>query len=184
MIKLCFCYTLFMCFFCPCILQSQQHKIATIAFYNLENLFDYEDDKLTFDEDYTPKGKNNWTIDRFNSKLEKLAYVINKIGVEKAQFPPALLGLAEVENKFVLEQLIDQPALDIIDYGIVHFDSPDRRGIDVALLYNRNLFTLKNAQKHDLNLRNENNEIIYTRDQLCVSGYLGNELIYVLKQQS
>jgi len=161
-------------------LWSQQHKITTIAFYNLENLFDYEDDKLTFDDDYTPYGKNNWTIDKFNSKLEKLSFVISEIGVKKTKSPPVLLGVAEVENRIVLEQLIDQSSLNEIDYGITHFDSPDRRGIDVALLHNRSLFTLTNSQKHVLDLRNENNEIIYTRDQLCVSGYLGNELIYVV----
>lgn len=172
--------SLFICLFTSYDLQSQEHKIATVAFYNLENLFDCENDKLIFDDDYTPQGKNNWTVGRLNTKLKKLAYVISEIGAKKTKQPPVLLGLAEVENRTVLEQLIDQTILSEIDYGIIHFDSPDRRGIDVALLYDRNLFKLINFEKHDLDLKNENNEKIYTRDQLCVSGYLGNELIYIV----
>jgi len=174
------CSLIFICFSLSFQTQSQKYNVTTVAFYNLENLFDIKDDDLTFDEDYTPQGKNNWTQDRLNSKLKNLAFTINKIGAEKTNLPPALLGIAEVENETVLELLIDQKSLSKIDYDVVHFDSPDRRGIDVALLYDRKLFKLTNAQKHYLALRNENNKPIFTRDQLCVSGYLGNELVYVI----
>ena len=167
-------------FFVNSNMNSQKHKIATIAFYNLENLFDCEDDKLTFDNDYTPIGKNNWTQERLETKLSNLAFTIGEIGANRTSQPPVLLGLAEVENRTVLEQLIDQPFLKSADYDIVHFDSPDRRGIDVALLYDRRFFKLTNAKKHKLDLKTESSERIYTRDQLCVSGYLGAELIYCI----
>ncbi len=159
---------------------SQKHNITTIAFYNLENLFDCIDDPLTFDEDYTPKGKNRWTEEKLNTKLDHLAEVISSIGTKKTQHPPALLGVAEVENKNILEQLVSHPLLQKNDYGIAHYNSPDRRGIDVALLYDRNFFTIKNIQKHPLALHDEYNNPIYTRDQLCVSGYLGGELLYLI----
>ena len=159
---------------------AQQYKIVTIAFYNLENLFDCEDDELTFDNEYTPYGKNNWTEKRLNIKLENLANTIAQIGISSAKTLPVLLGVSEVENKDVLERLIKQDEFRAVDYGIAHFNSPDRRGIDVALLYNRDLFKITNAKKHRLNLRSELNEIIYTRDQLCVSGYLEADLIYCI----
>lgn len=159
---------------------SQEYKIATVAFYNLENLFDCEDDELTFDNDYTPLGKNNWTENRLDDKLEKLAYTISNIGKNKANQSPVLLGVAEVENRNVLDRLIDHPNLQHTDYGIAHFDSPDRRGIDVALLFDRRVFKFTNAQKHRLDLKTEFDEVVYTRDQLCVSGYLGKDLIYCI----
>ena len=163
-----------------CNIYSQECKIVTVAFYNVENLFDCEDDPLTFDNDFTPLGKNNWTENRLDLKLEKIAKTISLIGYTKTKKPPLLIGLAEVENKFVLERLISQKSLKEIDYGIVHFNSPDRRGIDVGLLYDRMLFKLKNTQKHKLKLSKNINETIYTRDQLCVSGYLDEELIYCI----
>ena len=159
---------------------SQEYKIATIAFYNLENLFDCMDDEFTFDNDYTPLGKHHWTEARLEIKLQNLAYTISNIGEDKTAQPPALLGVAEIENRNVLERLIDQSILQHTDYGIAHFDSPDRRGIDVALLYDRRFFKLVNTQKHRLHLKTELDEIIYTRDQLCVSGYLGSDLIYCI----
>lgn len=169
------------CFFCVIErLQSQQVKIATIAFYNLENLFDCEDNEQTFDNDYTPLGKNNWTEVRLETKLDKLSFTIAKVGADKTKRPPVLVGVAEVENRLVLERLIDKPVLAAANYGIAHFDSPDRRGIDVGLLYNRHLFKLTNAQKHRLDLKSELNKVIYTRDQLCVSGFLGSDLIYCI----
>lgn len=158
----------------------QNYQICTIAFYNLENLFDTEDDPHTFDNDFTPDGKYHWTTEKLNTKLERLANVIANIGIEKTKQAPAIIGFCEVENRTVLEQLIQQKALQNYDYGIVHHDSPDQRGIDVAALYNRKLFKLKNSQKHHLLLYSDEGKRIFTRDQLCFSGYLGSELIYFI----
>ena len=162
--------------------QEKQYKINTVAFYNVENLFDYERDLQIYDEDWTPEGKNNWTKEIYEDKLMKLARVISEIGADVSGSAPALIGVAEVENRRVLEDLINEPALLGSNYGIVHFDSPDRRGIDVALLYKKNIFTPTNYKAHELVLYDsqKNNKRIYTRDQLLVSGMLDGEKIHLI----
>ena len=161
---------------------DKQYKINTIAFYNVENLFDYEDDPLTFDEDFTPDGKNNWTKEIYEDKLSKLARVISEIGADVTGSSPAIIGVAEVENRRVLEDLVNQPQLIGQDYGIVHQDSPDRRGIDVALLYKKKLFTPTSHKAFELELYDSQDRTkrIYTRDQLLVSGMLDGEMIHVI----
>ena len=162
--------------------EQKQYKINTVAFYNVENLFDYEDDPLIFDEDYTPEGKNSWTKEIYEDKLSKLARVISEIGADVAGTSPAIIGVSEVENRRVLEDLITQPQLLNQDYGIVHEDSPDRRGIDVALLYKKGLFTPTSHKAHELILYDSEDRTkrIYTRDQLLVSGILDGEMIHVI----
>jgi len=160
--------------------QKSTYQISTVAFYNLENLFDEKDDPTIFDEEYTPTGQKAWTSKKIALKIKNLTTVISQIGVIKTKLPPALLGVSEVENREILQRLLKHPNLKNIDYGIAHFNSPDRRGIDVALLYDRNRFRLTHANKHLLLLKDHNNNRVYTRDQLCVSGYLGDELIYCI----
>lgn len=162
--------------------QEKQYKVNTIAFYNVENLFDYEDDPLIFDEDYTPEGRNNWTKDIYEHKLSQLAKVISEIGADVTGTTPALIGVSEIENRRVLEDLVNQNQLVNQDYGIVHQDSPDRRGIDVALLYKKKLFTPTNYRAHELVLYDQQDRTkrIYTRDQLLVSGMLDGEMIHII----
>ncbi len=162
--------------------KEKQYKINTIAFYNVENLFDYEDDPLIFDEDYTPEGKNSWTKEIYEDKLSKLAKVISEIGADVTGTSPAIIGVSEVENRRVLEDLVNEKLLVDQDYGIVHFDSPDRRGIDVALLYKKKLFTPTNYKAYELILYDSQDRTkrIYTRDQLLVSGMLDGEMIHVI----
>lgn len=105
-----------------------------VAFYNVENLFDPLDDPKKQDNDFTPNGRYQWTQERYETKLKHLADVIQKIN-------PDVLGLAEVENKAVLEDLC--LLLDPSRYHIVHTESYDIRGIDVALLFDQNKFTLQ-----------------------------------------
>ncbi len=98
-----------------------------LAFWNVENLFDLEDDPRTRDNEFLIGGKKNVTYESYNLKLENLSEVINQIS-------PDILGLCEVENRFMLEELnrtIER------DYTIIHYESPDRRGIDVGLMYNK-----------------------------------------------
>jgi len=149
--------------------QPKMYNIQTIAFYNLENLFDIYDDPNTFDDDRTPLGKDHWTDGVYRQKLKNMAYAISKIGNELTGNTPVIIGVSEVENRKVLEDLVKEPALAKTGYGIVHFDSPDRRGIDVALLYQKTLFRIKNAKAYELFLYNEESgKRIYTRDQLVV----------------
>lgn len=155
-------------------------NIFTVAFYNLENLFDTEDDPKTLDDDFTPKGIKHWNVKRYKRKLKKIAHVIARLGTQKSQHGPALIGLVEVENKRVLEDLVTTKKLLKHDYGIVHYDSPDERGIDVALLYKKKLFDLQSSETFPLMLTDEEGQRDYTRDILLVKGLLNGELIHVL----
>ncbi|MCB0762366.1 MAG: endonuclease/exonuclease/phosphatase family protein [Flavobacteriales bacterium] len=103
-----------------------------ITFYNVENLFDTIDDPQKSDEDFTPSGKLQWNTERYQHKLKNLARVISQDGKEL----PEVLGLCEVENRQVVEDLMKMPAFAGVDYRILHRESPDGRGIDVALAYN------------------------------------------------
>lgn len=168
---------------CSVLCQSKStFKVHTIAFYNVENLFDTINDPITFDDDRTPEGKDKWTGDIYRDKINHLAAVIGVIGKEVTQSSPALLGLAEVENRQVVEDLIKDPALNKNTYGVVHEDSPDRRGIDVALIYNKSVFTYISHQAHELMLYDSEDpsKRVYTRDQLVVSGLLDGELLYFI----
>lgn len=162
--------------------EKKNYQILTVAFYNLENLYDYEDDPLTYDEDRTPEGKDHWTQEIYQEKLNNMAYAISRIGVEQAQNPPVLLGLCELENLRVLEDLVKEPVLKDQQYGIIHYDSPDRRGIDVALLYQPKYFVPKHSINYELVLHDSHNpeKRIFTRDQLVVSGYLEGEEIHLI----
>ena len=119
---------------------AQDH--CRIMFYNVENLFDTADDPSTADDEFTPRGKKHWTKAKYTDKLLKIAEVIDSVGDKEL---PCIVGLAEVENRWVLEDLTQKTALADGNYGIVHQDSPDRRGIDVALLYRKDCFELLEA---------------------------------------
>ena len=159
---------------------SKKYLARTIAFYNLENLFDTIDDSKTFDEDFTPNGRDNWTSDKYHKKLHNLAAVIADIGKKETRTSPAIIGVAEVENRGVVEDLINTPPLAGQQYGIIHFDSPDRRGIDVALLYKKRFFKPVNFKKYPLLIYDSKGERIYTRDQLVVTGILDGEKIHII----
>jgi exonuclease III len=161
---------------------TKTYKVITVAFYNLENLFDFENDPITFDDDRTPDGKDHWTEESYTAKLKNMAKVISEIGKDVTGTSPVLIGICEIENRMVLEDLINQEPLLTKYYGIIHFDSPDRRGIDVALLYQKKVFTPSQYNKHELKIYDDNDASrrVYTRDQLLVSGYLDGEKIHVI----
>lgn len=127
---------LMICF--SCALSAQNNvPVATVMFYNLENLYDTRDDTLKNDEEFQPKGGRYWSGYRFYRKLTALSKVILNTGNWE---PPAVIGFCEVENREVLEQLVRHPLLRNWDYAIIHKDSPDKRGIDVAAIYRPGLF--------------------------------------------
>ncbi|GAA4279571.1 endonuclease/exonuclease/phosphatase family protein [Aquimarina mytili] len=176
-------YILFVFLLSSCIFsqEKKEYLINTIAFYNLENLFDPEDDPITFDDDRTPKGKDHWTYEIYQDKLKNMAEAISSVGADIANNSPAIIGVAEIENQKVLEDLVHEKALSAKGYGIIHFDSPDRRGIDVGLLYQKSLFKPKSSSKHKVLIYDRDTaKRIYTRDQLLVSGYLNGDLIHVI----
>lgn len=126
--------------------QNRQYGMVAVAFYNVENLFDTKDDPKINDEDFLPDGYYSWTEDKYQSKLKNISRVLGDIAVDKGiDGGPAVIGLAEVENRDVVLDLISQQALKKRNYRILHFDSPDRRGIDCALLYKPNHFKLRDS---------------------------------------
>ena len=129
-----------------CFAQQKNYRIHTVAFYNFENLFDTINDPATNDDEWTPKGAQHWTSKKYHQKLENLSKVLLEIGSAENTNSPTFIGCSEIENRGVLEDLIKQPKLIPKDYGIIHFDSPDKRGIDVALLYQRRLVLFNRAQ--------------------------------------
>jgi predicted extracellular nuclease len=152
----------------------------TIAFYNLENLFDIRNDKTKYDSDFLPGSEKRWTKRRYERKLYKLGQVISKIGFDTTQKPPAIVGLAEVENKHVIQDLIESKELESYDYGYVHYESKDERGIDVALLYDKAVFTVEDSKTYSVYLEDDRGEQDYTRDLLLVSGMFHSERLHVI----
>lgn len=140
-----------------------------IAFYNVENLFDTIDDPIKPDDDFTPEGRQQWSKARYFAKLLKIAKVVE--GMEH----PAFIGMCEVENKSVLEDLVSRPALSNRAYGIAHYESPDYRGIDVALLYDQKQFKLEKSGTIRINFPAEIVEDYTTRDILMVEGTFQKE---------
>ncbi|MDG2367617.1 MAG: endonuclease/exonuclease/phosphatase family protein, partial [Flavobacteriaceae bacterium] len=160
------------------VVNEKKYTINTIAFYNVENLFDTLDDPNTFDDDRTPKGKDKWTNDIYEKKLINIARVIADIGFDLTKSGPSIVGLCEIENKKVLNDLINKTPLIKENYGIVHYDSPDERGVDVAMLYKKDRFKVKSSKAHPLYLKRKDGTIDYTRDHLVVAGELDNDPIY------
>lgn len=160
--------------------EAKTYRIRTVAFYNLENLFDTANDTLILDDDRTPDGKDNWTTARYTQKIHNMTKVLSEIGSTDALGSPDIIGLCELENRQVLEDLITHPHLREMDYGIVHFDSPDKRGIDVALLYKKAVFLPNSFASLRLVLTNENDYRDYTRDQLVVGGILDGEEMHFI----
>jgi predicted extracellular nuclease len=160
--------------------ENDLYSVHTIAFYNVENLFDTEEDSLVYDDAFTPEGSYHWTGERYTIKIDHLAQVIAGIGLAYRKSPPDILGLCEVENLKVLQDLVAHPLLQAFNYGIIHGDSPDERGIDVAMLFKKDTFLPTAMNYHSLKLLNEQRFREYTRDQLVVYGFLDHEAIYFI----
>ena len=153
--------------------EKVNYKVVCTGFYNLENLFDYEDDPDIRDEEYMPDSEKAWDEVKYATKLNHMAKVISEIGTKYTPDGAAVLGVCEIENKRVLEDLVLESSISDRKYKIVHFDSPDRRGIDVGLLYQEKYFKFKNANSYALNM--PFNEDYKTRDQLVVTGEMDGE---------
>ncbi len=153
--------------------QQARYAKVCVAFYNQENLFDTIDGPNN-DADFLPDGLNLWNSKRYQHKLHQMASVIAQIG----NHGPDVIGLCEVENRGVLEDLIRQPELAKLNYSIAHFDSPDRRGIDCALLYRADIFQMTDCAPHFVSIPGEPE--ILTRDILQVSGIMAGESVHFL----
>lgn len=163
---------------CMSISHAQEYVPFCVGFYNVENLFDCEDDPAINDEEYMPDSKKRWNAERYQAKLTSLAQVISEMGTEIHPMGMQILGLSEVENRGVIEDLIATPALAQRNYDIVHYDSPDKRGIDVALIYQPEFFKVYNSKSYELTVPGRDD--FFSRDQLLVSGVTDGDTVHVI----
>ena len=147
----------------------------SILFYNVENLFDIRNDSLTADDEFTPAGERHWTRKRFDNKINNISKVILSAGGWQM---PDLIALAEIENRYVLEKLTDDTPLKSTPYKIIHKESPDPRGIDVALVYNSETFYPLDYAYYPL--EDKNGGIRKSREILYVLGTVnGGDSVHV-----
>lgn len=158
--------------------QEKQYYVSCIGFWNIENLYDTIDDPVTDDAEFLPGGEKQWNSGRYKKKLENLSEVISQLGSEINPEGLAILGLAEVENRSVLEDLVTTEKLKRFNYQIVHYHSPDKRGVDVALLYQPKYFTVTSSKPFTLKMASDTG--LYTRDQLLVSGIFDGKPLHVI----
>jgi hypothetical protein len=158
---------------------NKKYDVACVGFYNLENLFDTIDSPNTRDSEFTPTGEKEWNSVKYYQKLANLSRVIGEMGKEITPSGMAVLGVCEIENKAVLEDLVKTEAIKNRNYQIVHYNSPDRRGVDVGLLYQPSYFKLLASKSYTLHLPSDTS--FRTRDQLLVSGeLLGEKMHYIV----
>ncbi|PLX24242.1 MAG: endonuclease, partial [Salinivirgaceae bacterium] len=156
---------------------AQEKNETSIAFYNLENLFDTIDSNAKGDFDWTPGGNKIWNTERYTKKLKNLASVIEKLDGDENLPGPDLLGFCEVENRSVVEDLIKTSPIDKANYGIVHYEGSDKRGIDVGLLYRKDNFEVTHSKSYKLIFEGED---YHTREQLMVTGKLFGEKVNII----
>ncbi len=158
-----------LCIISPLFSQNQENKFG-ILFYNTENLFDTYNDSLKLDDEFTPRGEKHWTYKKYLTKLNYIAQVIYESG---GWNPPLLIGLCEVENEKVLNDLIWETGLNNLHYHAIHYESKDLRGIDVALLYNAQQFLPVESKPVVIPLGKDSRP---TRDLLYVFGLMQDSI--------
>lgn len=147
----------------------------TIAFYNVENLYESGNNKNIGDLPF--QGSRSWNISRYKNKLAKIAKTISGIGEEETQKLPTFFGLCEIENKKVIDELLEEFPFKA-NYGYVHKDSLDERGIDTAFFYNKEFFTIEDSEFIRIPIFNSDGSRDYTRDITYAKGKLENITIH------
>lgn len=165
--------------------QGGYTKSHVIGFYNLENLFDTYHDEGKNDYEYLPDGANQWTEAKYQKKLENMARVIAEMKADNGAWH-TILGVSEIENRHVLEDLVSQPSIAEANYQIVHYDGPDRRGVDVALFFKPDQFKLLASESIPFTFApsridfsawtQEEMDVFRTRDVLMVRGTIDGEM--------
>lgn len=160
---------------------GRQIAVCGIAFYNLENLFDTINNNGKYDLEFSPKGARQWNGTKYRSKISNLARAITAMVTPTTPNGPAALGVSEIENKSVLDDLVAEVDRQLIEQGkrpwhlqVVHHDSPDRRGVDVGLLFNPYQFKFLEVSNHRLDIGYP------TRDQMCVKGIVLGDTINII----
>lgn len=158
----------------------------TIMFYSLDNLFDTTNDVGVNDSEFTPLGAKRWNFTKYSRKLSNLGRVISGVKAENSVFP-AVIGVSEVENKGVLRNLASLPELASAKYQIVHFNSPDKRGMDCAFLYRADLFSLQGSRPYSVIAKSNRMDLAtgrvvpyLTRDIVTMWGTLHGEKFFFM----
>lgn len=149
-----------------------------VAFYNQENLFDTINNNGKYDEEFSPKGARQWTGEKYWSKIDNMASVFKAMANKYIPTGPAIVGVSEIENITVLQDLVKAAPIREWNWQIVHYDSPDKRGIDVGLLYNPKFFKVLSTASRRLYVPSNPNFL--TRDQLVVTGLLGGDKVSII----
>ncbi|MCU4157622.1 endonuclease [Carboxylicivirga sp. A043] len=145
-----------------------------IMFYNVENLFDCEDDSLKFDEEFLPNGNKHWSNYRLYNKIKGISKTILAANQWNS---PAIIGLCEIENENTLKKLIYSTGLSNLGYRYIHYESMDKRGIDVALLYKKGIFNLLSSAPIP---QSDSTNHFYTRDALYVKGVIATDTLHIV----
>ncbi len=167
MIKKLRCAILLLCIITFATAEGQEYSVARMMWWNVENLFDPSNDSLTADDEFTTTGTKHWTYNRFYQKKDSIYKTILYMGINRL---PVAIGLCEVENDWVLRQLCLNTPLRKFNYDFVHYDSPDTRGIDVALLYKVDRFEVLYSQP--IAVKDSADTTFNTRDILLVKGVI------------
>lgn len=159
--------------------QEKRYEVYSVGFYNLENLFDTIHDKGKNDYEFLPDGTNKWGTLKYTNKQKNMATVLNEMGTDLLPVGMAAVGVSEIENSRVLEDLVKHEVLAPRGWDYIHIEGPDKRGVDCALLYNPKLFKPVNSKLAPYTT--EDNDTTYkTRGFLIVSGNMGGELVHII----
>lgn len=164
---------------------KRHYQVFGVAFYNLENLFDTINNNGKYDLEFSPQGARQWNGKKYWSKISNLARAITNFTSPTTPNGPAFIGISEIENRSVVEDLVKAIDMRLKAEGkqpwnlaIVHHDSPDRRGVDVGALYNPRYFKFMNVTNSTLTVEGKPN--FRTRDQMCVTGRMGNDTVSII----
>ena len=152
-------------------------KPYSVAFYNLENLFDLYNDPDTHDDEFTPAGEKQWNQYKYDCKMKNIERVFFDMAAINKEYP-IVIGVSEIENRLVLEDVVAMPKLAPAKYRICHFDSPDARGVDVAFLYRADVFKLEGSD--NIKVHCPENPTLRTRDFVVMWGKIEGEPFYFL----
>ncbi|HNP54075.1 MAG TPA: endonuclease/exonuclease/phosphatase [Ferruginibacter sp.] len=159
--------------------QANKYKVSVIGFYNLENYYDTIDNPIVNDEEFLPSSDRRYNTHIYYDKIDRLSTVLSQMGTEISPDGLSIIGVAEIENDTVLTDLVNAPKLKDRKWKFVHYDSPDLRGVDVALLYNPKYFKPVFSAPLFVQLPGGSKEAYFTRDVLYVKGVLDGDTIHV-----
>lgn len=158
--------------------KGKRVQVFGVAFYNLENLFDTINNNGKYDLEFSPQGKNQWNGNRYWKKINNMGYAISQMTSPQTKEGPSIIGVSEVENITVLQDLVKDKHIKQWNLQVIHHDSPDRRGVDVGFLYNPKFFKPIRVTNHLLTV--DSLPYFRTRDQMCVVGLLGGVRVGVI----